>query len=128
MDAISLAAATYALLTAFIVVFQIALAAGAPLGSYAMGGRFPGVLPPAMRIAALVQAAMLGALALVVLERARLWPMTKPLDGWLMWVVVGVAAVALVMNTITPSKGERMVWAPVALLMLASSLTVAFGA
>ena len=34
-------------------------------------------------------------------------------------------AVALVLNLITPSGGERAVWAPVALVLLLSSLVVA---
>jgi hypothetical protein len=34
---------------------------------------------------------------------------------------------AAVLNIITPSAGERMIWAPIAILMLASVLTVAVG-
>ena len=43
MTATQLAAIVYALATAVVVGFQVALAAGAPWGEYAMGGRFPGV-------------------------------------------------------------------------------------
>ena len=46
------AALVYAALTAGIVVFQLALAAGAPWGAYAMGGAFPGQFPLALRVAA----------------------------------------------------------------------------
>ena len=44
------AAILYAVLSAGVVAFQIALAAGAPWGAYAMGGAVPGQLPPALRI------------------------------------------------------------------------------
>ncbi len=68
MTAAQLAAIVYALATAVVVGFQVALAAGAPWGEYAMGGRFPGRFPPAMRAGALVQAVILVLLALVVLD------------------------------------------------------------
>jgi hypothetical protein len=120
------AALLYATVSAGVVAFQIALAAGAPWGAYAMGGAFRGQFPPALRIAALVQAALIAGMALVVLARAglvlarcsRVW-------RWLVWVVVAFAAVSLVLNLITPSAGERAIWAPVALLLLMSSAVVA---
>lgn len=43
----------------------------------------------------------------------------------LVWVVVAFAAVSVVLNVMTPSEGERLVWTPVALLLLASSIVVA---
>ena len=68
----SLAAVLYALATSAVVGFQVALAAGAPWGEYAIGGRVPGRFPPPMRVAAVVQAVVLGWLALVVLDAAGL--------------------------------------------------------
>lgn len=64
------AAIIYAAVSAGVVVFQVALAAGAPWGAYAMGGAFPGQFPPALRIAALVQAALIAGMAAVVMSRA----------------------------------------------------------
>lgn len=123
------AAILYALLTAGVVVFQLALAAGAPWGGYAMGGNFPGRYPPALRIAAVVQAVLLAALALVVLSRAGLlFPTWGRLSHWLIWVVVAVCVVALVLNLLTPSAGERAIWAPVTGLLLLSSALVALTA
>jgi type IV secretory pathway VirB2 component (pilin) len=46
---------------------------------------------------------------------------------WMVWVVVAFSAVSLVLNLITPSAGERMLWAPVALVLLVCSLLVATG-
>ena len=67
-----LSAILYAIVSGVVVAFQIALAAGAPWGEYAMGGAFPGQFPPALRIAALIQAALLVGLAVIVLARAGL--------------------------------------------------------
>lgn len=120
------AALLFTVVTAGVVVFQCALALGAPWGAYAMGGRFPGRYPPAMRIAALVQAVVLGLVALVVLSAAGLvLPSLAQSLPWLIWLAVAFSAVSLVLNAITPSAGERKIWVPVAVVMLASSLVVA---
>ena len=71
------AALLYAGVSAGVVVFQVALAAGAPWGAYAMGGAFPGQFPLALRVAALVQATLIAGMAVVVLSRAGL-----VLAGW----------------------------------------------
>ena len=126
MDIRRVAALLYAVMAAGVVAFQIALAAGAPWGAYAMGGAVPGQFPPALRIAALVQAALIVGMAAIVMSRAGLilagW---SRVTRWLVWVVVAVAAVSLVLNLITPSAGERALWAPVLLILLASSAVVA---
>ena len=120
------AAIVFAVLTAGVVMFQLALALGAPWGSYAMGGKFSGAYPPTMRVAAVVQAALLVFVALVVLARGgvalRSW---ARLARWAMWVVVALSAVGLVLNLITPSGGERAIWAPVSAVLLACSIIVA---
>ena len=126
MDIKRVAALVYAVLSAGVVAFQIALAAGAPWGAYAMGGAVPGQFPPALRIAALVQAALIVGMAAIVLSRAGLilagW---SRVSRWLVWVVVAVTAMSLVLNLITPSTGERALWAPILLILLASSIVVA---
>ena len=126
MDIRRVAALLYTVMAAGVVAFQIALAAGVPWGAYAMGGAVPGQFPPALRIAALVQAALIVGMAAIVMSRAGLilagW---SRVTRWLVWVVVAVAAVSLVLNLITPSTGERALWVPVLLLLLASSAVVA---
>ena len=128
MNWIRIAAIGYAIVTAGIVAFQIGLALGAPWGAYAMGGAFPGQFPPPMRVAALVQALLLVALAGVVLARAGValprWSRTS--RRWI-WVVVAFSSLSLILNLITTSPGERMIWAPVAFLLLLCSLVVARG-
>ena len=116
----------YAAISAGVVAFQLALAAGAPWGAYALGGMFPGQFPLALRIAALAQAALIAGMAAVVMWRAGLicggWSRAS---RWLVWIVVAFAGVSLILNLITPSAGERAIWAPVALLLLGSSAVVA---
>ncbi|MDX2092855.1 MAG: hypothetical protein SFX73_33625 [Kofleriaceae bacterium] len=119
-------AGAYAVLTAGGVAFQLALALGAPWGKAAMGGKYPGVLPPAMRVAAVVQAVILLGLAAITLARAGvMFPALHGIAQRSIWIVVAFSGVALVLNSITPSKLERKIWAPVALGMLASSVLVA---
>jgi hypothetical protein len=139
-----LAAVTYALFTVVVVLFQLALTAGAPWGRYALGavalaGRR---LPLMLRTAALVQAILLLLMAEVVLVRAG-WIVLYHFSGcggcglccgccgcgrryWLtIEVVVTICAVSLLLNLITPSSEERRIWAPVAAILFFSSLTVA---
>jgi hypothetical protein len=122
------AAIVFAGVTAAVVAFQFALALGAPWGGYAMGGAYPGVFPPALRVAAVIQGLLLTATALVVLSRSGLilasW---ARVSAWLVWLVVALGGVSLVLNTITPDATERAIWAPVAALLLACSVTVAVG-
>ena len=124
-----LVAWVFAGLTGVVIAFQLALAAGAPWGVCAMGGRFPGVFPPPMRVAAVVQAALLAAIAGVVLARAGLaLPAWQAASAWLIWAVLAFCALAAVLNLITPSRIERMIWAPVTILMLACAVFVATSA
>ena len=127
MDIARLAAILYAIVTFGVVAFQIALAAGAPWGAYAMGGASPGQFPPAMRIAAMIQALLLAGMTVVILARAGLvLPGWSRMSHWLVWIVVAVTTLSLVLNLITPSAGERAIWAPIIALLLISSLIVAF--
>ena len=127
MDIARVAAIIYAIVTLGVVAFQIALAAGAPWGAYAMGGASPGQFPPALRIAAIIQALLVAGMAAVILARAGLvLPGWSQLSHWLVWIVVALTAFSLVLNLITPSAGERAIWTPIIALLLISSLIVAF--
>lgn len=126
LDLTDVLAAVFSLTTALVVGFQLALALGMPWGEFAMGGAFPGRMPPAMRGAAVVQAAVLAALAVVVLSAAGLVA-PKLVDAWpwLAWVPVAVSALAVVLNASTRSQGERRIWLPVTVVLLLCSLGVA---
>lgn len=123
-----LAAILHAVVTSVVVAFQVALAVGVPWGEFAMGGAFPGQLPTVLRAAAIAQALVLLAFTAVVLARqgVALARLARP-SGRLIWVVVAFAALSLVLNVLTPSAGERALWAPVALVLLLTSLVVATG-
>ncbi len=123
---IAIAAGLFALFAALLAVFQIGLALGAPWGHLAMGGRWPGRLPGYLRVNAVVQAGLTGVFAWVVLARAGL-VVQHGVPGWAIWVVLVFSILGAVMNLITPARAERLLWGPVALIMLASLVRVMFG-
>lgn len=126
MDLTAAAAVLYAIVVSGVVAFQVALALGAPWGGYAMGGAFPGRFPPRLRVAAVAQGAILAGTIAVVLARAGLaFPELSEPARWITWAVVALTLVALVLNAITPSAGERRIWVPVTLAMVVTSLVVA---
>lgn len=118
------AAPIYAGLCGVIMLFQFSLAAGAPIGHLAMGGRFPGRFPPFLRFLAIVQAGLLGLKAASVLVRAGIW---SGLAGWTFWFAFLMSASTLLANTFTPSRPERRLWAPVTLIMFVAVIVVALG-
>ncbi len=118
------AALTYAFATAVVVLFQIALALGAPFGHLAMGGSVEGSFPPPMRVGALIQAALLVALGFIILRGAGVLSLPLP-RRWLIWLPVAFAGLTTFLNTITPSSAERSLWLPVAVVLLITSLYVA---
>ena len=116
----------FSALIALVVIFQLCLALGAPWGELAMAGKFPGRFPVQMRIVALLQIVVLVFIAMVVLTRAGL-----VLDEFYVfsrsaiWAVVLFSFVGLILNAITPSKKERMLWLPVATILMICATYVA---
>lgn len=110
--------AAYLAVAAFAVLFafQVGLAAGAPWGSAAWGGRNPGVLPRQLRIASAVSALVYVAAAVIVLDRVGrpLLDMPDSLSFWGTWALVVLLAVGAVMNAASSSRYERFGWAPFA--------------
>jgi len=126
MDITIVAALVFAVAAGGVIAFQLALAMGAPWGRYAMGGTIPGRFPPPMRVAAVVQAALIAVLAAGVLSTAGLvLPDLARAYPWLAWVAVVVSTLAVFLNAISRSAGERRIWVPVAAVLLLSSLLVA---
>jgi len=119
------AAAVFTGLTCYLVVFQAAVALGAPLGRYTLGGRWSGPLPAAMRPLAVVQGAMAVAMAAAVLDRSGWINLGWP--AWTFWAAIGVCALSVLANAATPSRPERRLGLPVASLMLLSALAVGWG-
>jgi hypothetical protein len=115
------------LVLALVTCFQIALISGAPWGEYAFGGQNKGVLPNRLRIGSLITTFLYLGMAGHYLAQIGVFPklLTPELNELANWAIVGLNALALIMNTITPSKKERMIWAPVALVLLGTSLVIA---
>jgi hypothetical protein len=93
-----------------------------------MGGVHPGKYPPKLRLIALVQGFVLAAAAFVVLIKAELLlAMNQGVSNVAIWLVVALIAVSTFLNLITKSKWERRIWLPVTIVLLITSLVVAFG-
>ena len=130
MTLVELAAVAAAVLLAAVIAFQVALAAGLPLGEATMGGRAAtvgGVLQPPYRAVALGSAVVLGLAAWIVLGRAGLVPIF--LGGqalaWGAWVVAGFMALNTVSNLSGRHPLER--WG-MASITLAAALLVGYAA
>lgn len=105
----------YVAFIAATIGFQIALICGAPLGRYTQGGQNEGQLPRRNRVFAGLSAILLCAMGCAVLSAAGVWP-NWPV--WTGWICLAVQAVSAILNWITPSRVERLVWGPVTLIML----------
>ncbi len=113
-------------LIAIVIGFQVALAAGAPWGKVAWGGKYPGTLPRHMRIMSLVSILVLLLLGFILSVRAGLmFPEWHRVSRSAVWVVVAYCALGVIANAATPSKWERIIWLPVVFLMLVCSTMIA---
>ncbi len=123
------AAIAFCILIAGLCLFQIALAAGAPLGRLAWGGGHER-LPAGLRVGSLVSVAIYAAIAVIVLERAGLVSILPypQIAGVGIWVIVAWLGLGVVMNAISRSKPERYTMTPVALVLCLLALGVALGA
>ena len=112
---------------ALVTAFQVALISGAPWGEYAFGGKYKGVLPRNLRIGSVITSFLYLSIAGHYLAQLGVFPkmLSPDLNQVANWAVVGLNALALIMNTITPSKKERMIWAPVALVLVSTSIVIA---
>jgi hypothetical protein len=128
VDIDTAAALVFALASAIVIGFQLALALGAPWGAYAMGGTYAGRLPTPLRIGALLQAALVGFLVIAVLSDAGIVVPSLAIElPWLVGVAVAFSVLSTVLNAITRSPVERRTWLPVAIVLLISSVIVALG-
>ena len=124
---VSASAIVFSLLTGIVIIFQGCLAAGMKWGEASMGGKYPGKYPPKMRVVAIINMIILTFVAAIVVSHAELiLPQLKSISNTGIWFVVAFFCVGTVLNTITPSKIER-IWAPVALVQTIASIIVAIG-
>jgi hypothetical protein len=126
-----LRATTLALIAAVLVaalsIFQMLLAAGAPLGRAAFGGEKP-VLSKKLRVASAASAVVFVAACYVILARSGLLGGTSRSSTLIrvgIWVLVAMFGLSTFANVASRSHWERRVMAPVALVLVACCLTIA---
>lgn len=110
-----------------LLIFQIALIAGAPIGHFAWGGQHR-VLPARLRIGSAVSLVIYVFIGLLALDRAGavdVFPDALSTIG--MWVVVAYLTLGIALNAISRSKPERYTMVPVTVVLVALSLLVALG-
>jgi hypothetical protein len=119
------AALIFAGVMAALCLFQIALAAGAPLGRFAWGGAHER-LPTPLRVGSLVSLLIYGACTAMVLDRAKLIDVVADNISHVgAWVVAAFLSLGVVMNAISRSKRERFTMTPVAFVLAACAYVVA---
>ena len=116
----------FASLALIVVVFQALLALGAPWGESTWGGQFPGKLPTGMRVVAVFSGLIMLLFALVVLSKAgvAVLSLARAWRGGI-WVVASYSALGSIANSLRPGRGERLLWLPVTIAILITSLIVA---
>jgi hypothetical protein len=114
---ITIVAMTGILLLNCLAVLQVVLAAGAPLGRYAWGGRHD-VLPVGLRIGSAVSIVLYALFALVMLQAAgAIDALPDGVADVGIWALAGYFTLGVVMNAASRSRPERMVMTPVALAL-----------
>lgn len=114
MQALALIASLLLLVT---LVFQLALAVGAPWGSAAWGGRHPGVLPPRLRwasaFAGLIVYPWITVLVVDAGELIELNLVDRDTGVTILWVLTGLFSLGALANLASRSRIEKL-WTPVA--------------
>ena len=107
------------------VVFQIALACGAPWGRLAWGGAHR-VLPRRLRIGSMTSVVLYVAFAVLLLSRTGVLPGgdSAPVIV-LTWVLFGYSVVGVVLNGISRSRAERWTMTPVCAMLAGMTLIIA---
>jgi hypothetical protein len=112
-----------------LIAFQLALAAGAPLGAAAWGGQSPGILPRRLRVASAVVGLVVYPIMLAVIQAAA----GLIDDEWLpfdpaiaMWIFGGFFALGVAVNAISHSPPER-IWAVASAILAVCCIIIALG-
>jgi hypothetical protein len=98
----------------------VSLIAGAPLGEWTQGGQTVGALDTVGRATAAVSFVLLWFMSQAVLAGHRLGVFrnrASRLMRVVRWLTLVYAVLGIIVNVITPSANERMVWAPVSVLL-----------
>lgn len=127
IDLAGVAARVGAAVAVALALFQGALAAGAPWGRLAWGGRHPARLPPGARAGSLAAAVVLLAGAGALLQRGGVVaPVVDPgLAAGAVGLLTLLFAASIVGNRLSRSRLERRVMTPVAVTLAVAFLLVA---
>ena len=123
------AAVIATMLLSIVVIFQVALAAGAPWGRAAWGGQHQGVLPTRLRIASGAVAFVVYPIIIVaVLDAAGFLDLDLlPGNGaTVIWTFVALFTFGALANLFSRSMLERL-WAPVSLAIAVCCVFIAAG-
>lgn len=97
-----------------VILFQVMLVLGAPWGEYTIGGKYPGKLPKSIKALVLIQILVLIGFGYIIAEFTGLIQQEPKIFGNIgIWFVFAFFVLGTLLNWITPSKKERMVWGPV---------------
>jgi hypothetical protein len=107
-----------------LVLFQIGIALGAPLGPASWGGTHPGVLPPRMRVASAIAVVVWSFAGVVILGRAGLGPLSGGYLRPASWALVVMLFIGAVTNAASRSRWERFGWTPFTLALAAACAVV----
>jgi hypothetical protein len=118
----SAAAVAACLLLAGLVVFQVLLVCGLPLGRFAWGGQ-QDVLPSRLRVGSAVASAIYLVVGWVLVARAAQG--AGGILGVVTWVVAGFFLLGTAGNLVSRSLPERLVMTPVAFALCALTVVVA---
>jgi hypothetical protein len=122
---VEIAAWIAAALIVMLMVFQLALALGAPAGAAAWGGNNPGVLPTRLRVAsAFVAIFFYPVLAIELLHSAGVIEWGWDVSSLWIWVIAGFFGLGAVANFASRSRVERL-WGPVSLVLAACCVVIA---
>lgn len=112
-----------------VALFQLALALGAPMGEYTLGGQNIGRLPMKLRAATIISLLVnLGIAGHYLAQTGTLQALLPSnLNAIVNWALVGFFGLGLLMNSISRSKKERNLWVPVLILSLVCAVIVALG-
>ncbi|PSK93694.1 hypothetical protein CLV63_116101 [Murinocardiopsis flavida] len=108
-----------------LAVMQVLIIAGRPVGEYAWGGQHR-VATPRLRRAAAAAIVLYVGFALLLMSRAGVLPGGS--TGVIVvatWVLFAYCAVAIVPNSISRSRRERLVQTPVSIVLAFSVLVIA---
>jgi hypothetical protein len=116
----------FTLLTLIVIVFQFALALGAPWGEYTLAGKYPGKLPPKLKLAAVMQILVLVVFSLIMLTRSGLiLEQFFNISRVAIWFVAGFFILGSATNLTSPSQKEKLLWGPVNIILLILSILTA---